>query len=101
MDEQGQLRKLVEDGRVDGWDDPRMPTLCGLRRRGYTPQSIRNFCERIGVAKSPNTVEYDFLEHCLREELNEKASRVMAVLHPVRLTVTNFPEGKSENFKVE
>ena len=65
------LRKLVEEGRVSGWDDPRMPTLCGLRRRGYTPRSIRNFCERIGVAKSANTVEYAFLEHCLREDLNE------------------------------
>ncbi len=95
------LRQLVEEGRVCGWDDPRMPTLCGLRRRGYTPASIRNFCERIGVAKAPSTVEYDFLEHCLREDLNEHAARVMAVLHPVRLTVTNFPEGKTETFTVE
>ncbi len=95
------LRQLVEEGRVSGWDDPRMPTLCGLRRRGYTPSSIRNFCERIGVAKAPSTVEYDFLEHCLREDLNEHAARVMAVLHPVRLTVTNFPEGKTETFTVE
>ena len=71
------LRQLVEEGRVSGWDDPRMPTLCGLRRRGYTPASIRNFCERIGVAKAPNTVEYAFLEHCLREDLNETAQRVM------------------------
>ena len=95
------LRKLVEDGRVSGWDDPRMPTLCGLRRRGYTPASIRNFCERIGVAKAASTVEYAFLEHCLREDLNETATRVMAVLHPVRLTVTNYPEGQSETFTVE
>jgi len=78
-----------------------MPTLCGLRRRGYTPRSIRNFCERIGVAKVSSTVEYDFLEHCLREDLNETAERVMAVVHPVRLTVTNFPEGKTEVFTVE
>ena len=95
------LRKLVEDGRVSGWDDPRMPTLCGLRRRGYTPASIRNFCERIGVAKAASTVEYAFLEHCLREDLNETATRVMAVLHPVRLTVTNYSEGQSETFTVE
>ncbi len=95
------LRKLVEEGRVSGWDDPRMPTLRGLRRRGYTPQSIRNFCERIGVAKNPSTVEYAFLEHCLREDLNETAQRVMAVLHPVKLVITNYPEGKTELFEVE
>ncbi len=95
------LRQLVEEGRVSGWDDPRMPTLCGLRRRGYTPKSIRNFCERIGVAKSPNVVEFDFLEHCLREDLNETATRVMAVQQPVRLTVTNYPEGQTETFAVE
>ena len=95
------LRRLVEENRVSGWDDPRMPTLCGLRRRGYTPASIRNFCERIGVAKVASTVEYAFLEHCLREDLNETAVRVMAVLHPVRLTVTNYPEGKTELFSIE
>ena len=95
------LRLLVETGRVNGWDDPRMPTLCGLRRRGYTPKSIRNFCERIGVAKAASTVEYAFLEHCLREDLNETAARVMAVLKPIRLTVTNYPEGQSEVFEVE
>ena len=95
------LRQLVEEGRVSGWDDPRMPTLCGLRRRGYTPKSIRNFCERIGVAKAPNTVEYAFLEHCLREDLNETATRVMAVLDPVKLTVTNYPDGQTETFEVE
>ena len=95
------LRQLVEEGRVSGWDDPRMPTLCGLRRRGYTPASIRNFCDRVGVAKSPNTIEYGFLEHCLREDLNETAQRVMAVLKPVKLTITNYPEGKSETFEVE
>ena len=95
------LRKLVEEKYVSGWDDPRMPTLCGLRRRGYTAAAIRSFCERIGVAKSPNTIEYGFLEHCLREDLNAHAERTMAVLHPVKLTVTNYPEGKSETFTVE
>ncbi len=95
------LRALVENGYVSGWDDPRMPTLCGLRRRGYTPKSIRNFCERVGVAKSPNTIPYAFLEFCLREDLNETAQRVMAVLKPVKLTITNYPEGKSELVTVE
>ena len=95
------LRKLVEENYVSGWDDPRMPTLCGLRRRGYTAAAVRSFCERIGVAKSPNTIEYGFLEHCLREDLNAHAERTMAVLHPVKLTVTNYPEGKSETFTVE
>lgn len=95
------LRQLVEEGRVSGWDDPRMPTLCGLRRRGYTPEAIRAFCERIGVSKTASTVEYGFLEHCLREDLNERATRVMAVLEPIKLTVTNYPDGKSEIFTVE
>ncbi len=95
------LRQLVEDGCVEGWDDPRMPTLCGLRRRGYTPASIRNFCERIGVSKSNSTVDYAFLEHCLREDLNETAERTMAVINPVKLVITNYPEGKSEEFEIE
>ena len=95
------LRALVENNYVSGWDDPRMPTLCGLRRRGYTPKSIRNFCDRVGVAKSPNTIEYAFLEYCLREDLNETAQRVMAVLDPIKLTITNYPEGQSETFEVE
>ncbi len=95
------LRALVENGYVSGWDDPRMPTLCGLRRRGYTPTAIRAFCDRVGVAKSPNTIEFGFLEHCLREDLNESAQRVMAVLKPVRLTIVNYPEGKHESFPVE
>ena len=95
------LRALVESGKVSGWDDPRMPTLCGLRRRGYTAKSIRNFCERIGVAKSANVVEYGFLEHCLREDLNETAERVMGVLRPIKLTITNYPEGKTETVTVE
>jgi len=95
------LRNLVENGYVSGWDDPRMPTLCGLRRRGYTPASIRNFCDRVGVAKSPNTIPYAFLEFCLREDLNETAQRVMAVLKPIKLTITNYPEDKVETFEVE
>ena len=95
------LRQLVEEHRVSGWDDPRMPTLCGLRRRGYTPQAIRAFCDRVGVAKNPSVVEYAFLEYCLREHLNDTASRVMAVLDPIRLTITNYPEGQSETFQVE
>lgn len=95
------LRKLVEDGRVSGWDDPRMPTVCGLRRRGYTPKSILSFCERIGVAKMPSTVEFGFLEHCLRDDLNDIATRVMAVLEPIKLTITNYPADKSEVFMVE
>ncbi|NLV87094.1 MAG: glutamine--tRNA ligase/YqeY domain fusion protein [Clostridiales bacterium] len=95
------LRILVEEGLVSGWDDPRMPTLCGLRRRGYTPESIRSFSERNGVSKTASTVEFGFLEHCLREDLNIMATRVMAVLEPVPLTITNYPEGKSELFLVE
>ena len=98
---QRKSRRLVEEGRVSGWDDPRMPTLCGLRRRGYTPKSIRDFTERIGVAKVPSTVEYAFLESCLRDDLNAHARRVMAVLRPVKLTITNYPEGRSETFDVE
>ena len=95
------LRALVENGLVSGWDDPRMPTLCGLRRRGYTPESIRNFTARNGVSKVTSTVEYSFLEHCLREDLNENAKRVMAVLKPIKLTITNYPEGQSELLTVE
>ena len=95
------LRQLVEQNYVSGWDDPRMPTLCGLRRRGYTSHSIRDFCERIGVAKSANTVEYALLEHCLREDLNDTAERTMAVLRPVKLVITNYPEGQTETFEVE
>ncbi|MGX8710708.1 MAG: glutamine--tRNA ligase/YqeY domain fusion protein [bacterium] len=95
------LRLLVENNYVSGWDDPRMPTLCGLRRRGYTPASIRNFCERIGVSKVNSTVEYGFLEHCLREDLNQNAQRTMAVMNPVKLIVTNYPEDKTEEFEVE
>ena len=95
------LRQLVEEGRVSGWDDPRMPTLCGLRRRGYTSRSIRTFCEKIGVSKVDSTVDWALLESCLRDDLNENARRVMAVLRPVKLTVTNYPEDKSELLTVE
>ncbi len=95
------LRRMVEEGYVSGWDDPRMPTLCGLRRRGYTPASIRNFCDRIGVAKNDSTVEYSFLEHCLREDLNATANRVMGVIDPLKLIITNYPEGQTEDFMVE
>ena len=95
------LRQLVEENCVSGWDDPRMPTICGLRRRGYTPEAIRAFSERNGISKAASTVEFGFLEHCLREDLNERATRVMAVLEPIKLTITNYPEGKSELLTVE
>lgn len=95
------LRQLVEEKYVAGWDDPRMPTLCGLRRRGYTPASIRNFCEKIGVSKTNSVVEYSFLEHCLREDLNLNAQRVMVVIDPIKLIITNYPEGKTESFEIE
>ena len=95
------LRRLVDEKYVVGWDDPRMPTLCGLRRRGYTPESIRDFCERIGVGKTSNSIEYALLEHCLREDLGKKAPRAMAVLRPVKLVITNYPEGRTEMFTVE
>ena len=94
------LRKLVETGLVDGWDDPRMPTLCGLRRRGYTPSAIFDFVARSGVAKSYSVVDYELLEHCIREELNTTAVRRIAILHPIKVVVTNFPEGTTEYFDV-
>ncbi len=95
------LRRLVEENFVSGWDDPRMPTLCGMRRRGYTPESIRGFTDQIGVSKVNSTVEYSFLEHCLRDDLNERAARAMAVLDPVKLVITNYPEGQTEEFEIE
>ncbi len=95
------LRALVEENHVSGWDDPRMPTLCGLRRRGYTPRSIRSFIDQIGVSKVNSIVEYSFLEHCLRDDLNETAARVMCVTRPVKLIITNYPEGQTETFEVE
>ena len=88
------LKKLVDDGYVSGWDDPRMPTISGLRRRGYTPESIRNFAEKVGVAKRDNVVEMNLLEHSLREDLNKKANRVMGVIEPLKIVITNFPENE-------
>ncbi len=90
------LLQLVQEGHVRGWDDPRMPTICGLRRRGYTPEAIRNFCQRIGVAKFNSTVDLALLEHCVREHLNRTAPRVMAVLRPLKVVIENFPEGEVE-----
>ncbi|MFC1581068.1 glutamine--tRNA ligase/YqeY domain fusion protein [Thermodesulfobacteriota bacterium] len=95
------LLELVEGGHVGGWNDPRMPTISGLRRRGYTPESIRKFCERIGVAKRDSMVDIAFLEHCLREDLNRRASRVMAVLRPLRLVIDNYPEGQEEELEAQ
>ncbi len=95
------LRMLVEGGYVEGWDDPRMPTLCGLRRRGYTPEAIRDFLNRVGVAKSDSVVDTAMLEHCVREDLNVRAPRMMAVLDPVKLVVENWPEGKTEEIEME
>ncbi|HZK42314.1 MAG TPA: glutamine--tRNA ligase, partial [Clostridia bacterium] len=95
------LRTLVDEGLVDGWDDPRLPTLSGLRRRGYTPRAIRDFTERNGVSKVPSMVDIKFLEHCLREDLNDRAPRAMAVLDPLKLTITNYPEDQSETFSVQ
>jgi glutaminyl-tRNA synthetase len=94
------LLQLVEQRHVGGWDDPRMPTLSGLRRRGYTPESIRDFCDRVGVAKKENVVDIGLLEHCIREDLNRRAPRAMAVLRPVRLVLTNYPEGRVEEMDV-
>lgn len=93
------LLRLVQEGIVDGWDDPRMPTISGLRRRGYTPESIRDFCERIGVAKSNSVVDVALLEHCLREDLNKRAPRVMAVLRPLKVIIDNYPAGKVEELE--
>lgn len=95
------LRRLVEEGHVAGWDDPRMPTLCGLRRRGYTAESIRDFLTRVGVAKADSVVETAMLEHCVREDLNAHAHRMIAVLDPIRLVVENWPEGKTEAVAME
>ena len=94
------LRELVETGKVDGWDDPRMPTLCGLRRRGYTPTSINEFVKKAGVAKSYSVVDIGLLEHCIRDELNASAQRRVAVLHPIKVVITNYPEDKEEYFEL-
>lgn len=95
------LRRLVEEGYAAGWDDPRMPTIAGLRRRGYTPEAIRNFCERIGVAKTNSVVDIRFLEHCIREDLNVRAPRVMAVLRPLKLVIDNYPRDMVEEMESE
>ncbi len=95
------LKQLVDSKIVSGWDDPRMPTLSGLRARGFTPESIRDFCSKIGVSKSVSTVEYKVLENCLRDDLNKRAQRIMCVLDPIKLVIDNYPEGKEEIFEVE
>jgi glutaminyl-tRNA synthetase len=92
------LRPLIEKGYLGGWDDPRLPTLSGLRRRGYTPEALKDFCERVGVAKADTTIDVAFLEHCLREDLNKRAPRIMGVLRPLKLVIDNYPEGQVEEF---
>ncbi len=93
------LLELVKEGHVSGWDDPRMPTICGLRRRGYTPEAMRNFCARIGVSKVDSVVDIALLEHCLREDLNRRAPRVMGVLRPLRVVIDNYPPGQVEQME--
>ena len=93
------LQQLAQEGLVSGWDDPRMPTICGLRRRGYTSESIRNFCKRIGVNKFNSTIDIALLEHCLREDLNKTSPRVMAVLRPLKIVIENYPEGQTEELE--
>ncbi|HHW22921.1 MAG TPA: glutamine--tRNA ligase/YqeY domain fusion protein [Clostridiaceae bacterium] len=95
------LRELVENGYVSGWDDPRMPTLCGLRRRGFTPEAIRRFIELVGVSRTNSTADWGLLEHCVREDLNKTADRVMCVLNPLKVIIENYPEDKTEEFDVE
>lgn len=95
------LRQLVEEGYVAGWDDPRMPTISGLRRRGYTPAALRNFCSEVGVAKANSLVDVAMMEHCIRDDLNNNADRIMAVLHPLKVVITNYPEGKKEYMLAE
>ncbi|KEZ85323.1 glutamate--tRNA ligase [Clostridium sulfidigenes] len=95
------LKALVDEGIADGWDDPRMPTIAGLRRRGYTPESIRNFCREIGVAKNDSTVDEQLLEHFIREDLSTKAPRTMGIIRPLKVVITNYPEGKVEMLEIE
>ena len=95
------IKKLVEDGIVDGWDDPRLVSIAALRRRGFTPEAIRNFIELAGVSKAQSSVDYAMLEFCIRDDLKLKKSRVMAVLDPVKVVITNYPEGQIEYLDVE
>lgn len=95
------LKRLVDDGVVDGWDDPRMPTIAGIRRRGYTPEAIRRFCEEIGVSKANSTVDVSLLEHCVRDDLKEKVETRNVVFDPIKVVITNYPEGQSELCEVE
>ena len=95
------LKALVDDGVVEGWDDPRMPTIAGLRRRGYTPEAIRDFCERIGVAKANSQVEISLLEHCVREDLQDKVESLNVVEKPIKVVITNYPEDKTEMITIE
>ena len=95
------LKALVDNGQVEGWDDPRMPTIAGLRRRGYTPESIRDFCDRIGVSKANSMVDAGLLEHCIREDLQTKTESRMAVMEPLKLIITNYPEGQTEQMEIE
>jgi glutaminyl-tRNA synthetase len=95
------LLQLVNEKHVNGWDDPRMPTISGMRRRGFTPQSIRTFCDKVGIAKRENIIDFSLLEFCLREDLNNTAHRVMAVLDPIKLIITNYEDGKAEELKSE
>ena len=95
------LLELIEEGHVKGWDDPRMPTISGLRRRGYTPTALKNFVETAGVAKRENVIDLSLLEHSIREDLNETSPRVMAVLDPLKLTIVNYPEDKTETLEGE
>ena len=95
------LKGLVDEGVVDGWDDPRMPTIAGLRRRGYTPEAIRNFCEEIGVSKSNSTIDSAMLEYCIREDLKEKVENRNVVEDPIKVVITNYPEDKTESVRLE
>ena len=90
------MLRLVEEKHVNGWDDPRMPTLQGMRRRGFSAQSIKDFCSKVGLAKRENTIEVELLEHCLRNDLNKRAHRRLGVLNPLKLTIKNYPSDKSE-----
>ena len=95
------MKGLVDSGDVEGWDDPRMPTIAGLRRRGYTPEAIRDFCERIGVSKANSTVEMSLLEHCVREDLQNKVASKNVIFDPIKVVITNYPEDQTEEMELE